>query len=78
MSSTKASYLPQQKNKTNNERLSIFVPHSEKIKLSLTMSKNILKPELLTTQSCFYKNKKISGQPYSDSKFIEISAQKNS
>ena len=52
MSSTKATYLLQQENKTNNECLSSAVLHSDLIKLSLTMSNNILKPELLTTLSC--------------------------
>ena len=47
MSSTKATYLLQQENKTNNERLNLAVLHSDLIKLSLTMSNNIFKPELL-------------------------------
>ena len=52
MSSTKATYLLQQENKTNNERLNLAVLHSDLIKLSLIMSNNILKPELLTNRSC--------------------------
>ena len=54
MSSMKATYLLQQENKTNNERLSCSVPHSDSINLSLTMSNNILKAEVLTTWSCFF------------------------
>ena len=44
MSSMKATYLLQQENNTNNERLRWFVQHSESIQLSLNMSNNILMP----------------------------------